>query len=164
MTLALAIVLLVVVQRLAELVWAQRNTARLKADGGVETGAGHYPLFVVLHAAWLGWLAWAAVQGPAVVWGWVVLFLALQAGRVWVLAALGRYWTTRIVTVPGAPLVANGPYRFMRHPNYLIAWAEIVVLPLAFGLWAEAAIFGVLKAALLAWRIRVEDAALAGRR
>ena len=91
-------------------------------------------------------------------------FIALQGVRLWVLASLGRYWTTRVITVSGAPLVRRGPYRFMRHPNYLVVIAEIAVLPLIFGAWQIAAIFSALNVALLAHRIRVEDAALAPRR
>ena len=90
--------------------------------------------------------------------------LVLQIGRIWVLASLGRYWTTRIVTLPGAPLVRRGPYRFMRHPNYLIVELEIISLPLAFGATALAFGFGIVNAAMLWWRIRVEDQALAARR
>ena len=91
-------------------------------------------------------------------------FLALQAARVWVLATLGRYWTTRIITLPDAPLVRRGPYRFVRHPNYLIVAAEIAVLPLVFGAWQIALVFSILNLLLLSHRIRRENAALAGRR
>lgn len=156
------VVLLVVAQRLAELVLARRNTARLLAAGGVEHGAGHYPLIVALHAAWLLALLLRA-PGPVAPL-WLAAFLLLQAGRVWVLASLGRYWTTRIVSLPDAPLVRRGPYRWLRHPNYLVVALEIPVLALALGLPWEAIGFGLANAALLAWRIRVEEGVLAGRR
>src|SRR5262249_24074026 len=91
-------------------------------------------------------------------------FAILQGLRLWVLLSLGRYWTTRIITVPGAPLVRRGPYRFLRHPNYLVVAAEIAMLPLAFGAWVVAVVFSALNAALLAWRIALEDQALAPRR
>jgi methyltransferase len=94
----------------------------------------------------------------------LALFVLLQAGRVWVVATLGPYWTTRIITLPGAPLVTGGPFRFVRHPNYLVVTGEIAVLPLAFGAWRIALVFSVLNALLLAWRIRVESGALAARR
>lgn len=88
----------------------------------------------------------------------------LQAGRIWVIASLGRFWTTRIVTLEDAPLVRRGPYRFLRHPNYVVVAAEIVVLPLVFGAWQLALIFGALNLGVLAWRIRVEEQALKPRR
>ena len=154
---------LVVAQRLGELWLADRNTKRLLADGAVEVGASHYPLFVVLHAAWLSALAiftpWTAAPNP-----WLlILYVALQFGRVWVIATLGRYWTTRIITLPGAPLVRNGPFRFVRHPNYWVASLEIAVLPLVFGQIWIAVVFSVLNAILVTWRIRVEETALAPR-
>ena len=163
MTLALWIVLAVALQRLGELVLAARNTKALKAQGAVEIGAAHYPLFVILHAGWLAALAWYAVKDPALIWLPLSGFLAMQVGRVWVITSLGRFWTTRIITVPDAPLVRKGPYRFLKHPNYVVAWVEIVTLPLAFGWWEAAVVFGALKAALLFYRIRVEDGVLAER-
>ncbi|GHD50453.1 membrane protein [Thalassobaculum fulvum] len=156
------VILLVAAQRLAELAVARRNTARLMAEGAVEHGREHYPVIVALHAAWLTALALQA-PGPVGAW-WLALFLMLQAGRVWVLASLGRHWTTRIVTVPTAPLVRRGPYRWIRHPNYLVVALEIPVLALALGLPWMALGFGAANAAVLAWRIRIEDRALAGRR
>ena len=97
-------------------------------------------------------------------WFWLGSFLVLQLGRLWVVASLGRFWTTRIISLPGAPLVRRGPYRFLRHPNYLIVELEIVTLPLAFGGWLVALVFGIANAALLAWRIRIEEASLLARR
>ncbi len=158
------VVLLVALQRLAELIYARRNARRLLAAGATEAGAGHYPLLVLLHAVWLAALFFLVPAAAEVNWGLLALFLLLQAGRVWVIASLGRYWTTRVITLPEAPLVRRGPYRFLRHPNYLIVVAEIAVLPLAFGAWQIALVFSLLNAALLAWRIRVEDRALAPRR
>lgn len=149
--------------RLAELVYARRNAARLLAQGGREVGAGHYPLFVLLHAAWLAAMAIFAEADPR----WPALlafFVLLQAGRGWVIWSLGPYWTTRLITVPGAPLVRSGPYRWLRHPNYLIVSAEIAVLPLAFGAVWLTLIFSLLNAALLCHRLRLENAALAQRR
>ena len=158
------IVLLVALQRLAELAYARRNTRRLLAAGAQEVGARHYPLLVLLLAAWLLSIL-VFVPETAPVSGWLLgLFLLLQAGRVWVIATLGRYWTTRIITLPEQPLIQAGPYRLCRHPNYVIVAAEIALLPLAFGAWQVALLFSLLNVALLAWRIRVEEAALAGRR
>ena len=164
MTPAQIVVLLVAVQRLAELVYARRNTKRLLAAGGVEAGAGHYPLLVLVHVAWLATLAVVASGPVAPNWWLLGFYLLLQLGRFWVIASLGPYWTTRIVTVPGEPLVQRGPYRFFKHPNYLIVAAEIAVLPLAFGAWKTAIVFSLLNAGVLAFRIRVEDRAIAERR
>jgi methyltransferase len=155
---------LVALQRLGELAYAARNTRRLLARGAVEIGRSHYPLFILLHG---GWLLALAVLVPAAAppsWPLLGLFLLLQIGRVWVVATLGPYWTTRIITLPTAPLVVSGPFRFVRHPNYLIVSGEIAVLPLAFGAWQIALVFSVLNALLLAWRIHVESGALAVRR
>jgi methyltransferase len=158
------VVLLVAAQRLVELVVARLNTKRLLHEGGREVGARHYPLFILLHGGWLLAMfllipATAPVHLPL-----LAVFVLLQLLRVWIVLSLGRYWTTRIITVPGAPLVRRGPYRFMRHPNYWVVFGEIAVLPLAFGAWQIAAIFSVLNALLLWHRIRIEDAALAARR
>jgi methyltransferase len=157
--LSVAVLAFVSLQRLAELALARRNTRLLKAKGGVEVGRRHYLPMVVLHAAWLLglWiLAPARAPNPLL----LLLFALLQAARGWVLASLGGRWTTRIIVVPGAPLVASGPYRFLRHPNYCIVAAEILVLPLAFGLVTFAVIFTLLNAVILVIRIREEDAAL----
>lgn len=160
---AYLIIALVVLQRAGELVLANRNTQRLKARGGIEAGAGHYRFMVLLHMAWLMAVLWL-IPAPVVIhWGWLAVYLVLQALRVWVIASLGPYWTTRIITVPGAALVRRGPYRFVRHPNYLIVAGEIAVLPLVFGEILVAVVFSIANAAMLYWRIRAEEAALAGR-
>lgn len=150
-------------QRLAELALAARNTRRLKAAGGIEHGRRHYPLFVLLHAGWLAAMALATPADRPPVWPLIGLYLLLQAGRIWVIASLGRFWTTRVISLPSAPLVGRGPYRWLAHPNYLIVALEIATLPLAFGAWRIAAAFSVLNALLLAHRLRVERRALAGR-
>jgi len=128
MSLAVIVLGAVTAQRLGELFLAQRNTRRLKAQGAYEVGAGHYPLVVLLHAAWLAslwWFAWdRTVSLP-----WLAVFVVLQLLRVWVIATLGGRWTTRIITLPGEPPVTRGPYRFLRHPNYVVVAAEIAVLP-----------------------------------
>jgi methyltransferase len=159
-----AILALVALQRLIEISYAKRNTQRLMRRGAVEVGRRHYPLLVALHAAWLVAIALCVPKPAVIAPSWLALFIALQAARVWVIAALGPYWTTRIVSLPGAPLVRTGPYRFVRHPNYLVVAGEIAALPLAFGEAGVAAVFSVLNAAMLAWRIGAEDRALAPRR
>jgi methyltransferase len=159
MILSLAVLGLVTAQRLAELVIARRHTRALLARGAHEVGAGHYPLIVGLHALWLAGL-WALAWDRPVRPVWLGLFLVLQALRLWVLTSLGERWTTRIIVVPGAPLITAGPYRFVSHPNYIVVVGEIAVLPLAFGLVWYAAAFSLLNAAVLAIRIRAETRAL----
>ena len=154
------LVAFLLVQRFAELVYARRNTARLVAAGGVEFGQSHYPLLVALHACWLLALAVGGYQ-RALDPIWLSVFVLLQVARVWVIASLGRRWTTRVIVLPGEAPVARGPYRFLRHPNYLVVVLEIAVAPLALGLHLVAAVFSVANMALLAWRISVENRALA---
>ena len=153
----------VTLQRLGELVLARRNTARLLAAGGYEVGAAHYPIIVVFHAAWLLGLWWLA-PSQSVNWILIGIFAVLQALRIWVIATLGGRWTTRIIRVPNEVLVARGAFRFLNHPNYAVVTLEIFVLPLAFGLVAFAMISGLINICILAWRISVENAALAGAR
>jgi methyltransferase len=166
-TLAYIVIALVVIQRLVELVYAERNTKALLARGAVEIGRAHYPLIVALHAAWLAAIVLFLPGGPAgppmnfILLG---IFVVLQLLRVWVLATLGPYWTTRIITLEGAALVRRGPYRFVRHPNYMVVAGEILVLPLIFGEVAVAIVFTILNALVLALRIREEEQALAARR
>jgi len=153
-----------VVQRLGELAYAQRNTNALLARGAQEIGAAHYPLFVLLHAGWLVTMAVLTASSPPIPWLLLAAFVGLQAARLWVIATLGRYWTTRIITVPDAPLISGGPFRFVRHPNYVVVALEIPLVPLILGLQEVALIFGAANIALLAYRIRVEDRALRPRR
>jgi methyltransferase len=151
-------------QRLVELAHAWNNSARLRRLGAVEADAGGYPLYVLLHA---GWLMSIAVFVPATTppyWPLIGVFALLQLGRIWVIVSLGRYWTTRIITLPDAPLVRTGPFQYLRHPNYLLVVAEIAVLPLAFGAVAIATAFSALNLALIARRIRIEKRVLAPRR
>jgi methyltransferase len=150
----------IVVQRLAELLWARRNAARLLSAGGVEFGRSHYPWIGALHATWLTAL-WLFGRDRAIDPFLLVVFILLQVGRVWVFASLGRRWTTRVIVLPGERLVASGPYRWLRHPNYVVVALEIAIVPLALGLPALAFIFTLLNAVVLYQRIRVENAALA---
>ena len=154
---------LVTLQRLGELWLAERNTRALKAKGAYEVAPGHYPAIVALHALWLGGLWWLAWDRP-LNWWFVALFLVVEGLRVWTLMSLGPRWTTRIIVLPGAPLVRRGPYRFLAHPNYAVVAAEILILPLCFGLATYAAVFTLLNAAVLAVRIGAENRALRASR
>lgn len=154
------LVAFLIVQRLVELGFAQFNAGRLRAEGGVEFGAAHYPLMIVLHASWLLGL-WALGHNRPINLFWLAIFLILQLARLWVIASLGRRWTTRVIVLRGAAPVVRGPYRWLKHPNYLIVALEIAVVPLALGLPAFALFFSVTNTALLAYRIHIENEALA---
>jgi methyltransferase len=149
----------VTLQRLAELVLAERNRKRLLAQGATEHGRTHYPMIVAVHVLWLVALWWWAPGRPISV-TLLGLFALLQLGRLWVLTTLGERWTTRIIVLPDAPLVTSGPFRFVNHPNYLVVVLEIAVLPLMFGLWQIAVLFSLANAAVLAVRITAENRAL----
>jgi methyltransferase len=159
MNLAAIILALVTLQRVGELLLARRNTAKLIARGAIEVGAGHYPLIVILHAAWLAAL-WIVGRNQQVNLAALSVFVMLQGLRLWILATLGPRWTTRIIVVPNAPLVSSGPYRYFSHPNYAVVATEIAVLPLALHLPWVALIFTILNAAVLTTRIRFETRAL----
>jgi methyltransferase len=150
------------VQRLIELWWAKQNEARLLAAGGIEHGRSHLWLMILVHAAWLAGLWLLAYDRPVGPF-FLGLFIVLQLARFWVLLTLGRRWTIRIVTMPGEHLVARGPYRLLRHPNYAVVVGEIAVVPLALGLPIYAVVFTILNLAVLAIRIPVENAALSAR-
>lgn len=154
------VVALVSAQRIAELVHARRNTARLLARGGIETGRGHYPLIVLIHAAWLTSMVVLIRAETAPIWSLLGAYVVLQVARYWTIRSLGPNWTTRVIRVPGDPLVRRGPYRYLRHPNYLVVAAEIALLPLVFGAWEIAIVFSVLNAGAMMLRIRTEDAVL----
>ena len=155
----IVILALVTRQRVGELWWSARNTKRLMEQGAREHAPGHYPLIVVLHSAWLLGL-WLLAPTRPIDGFWLAVFVLLEIARIWVLYSLGPRWTTRIIILPGLPLVRRGPYRLLDHPNYAVVVAEIAVLPLMFGLWEIAMIFSILNAAILAVRIRAENSAL----
>jgi methyltransferase len=161
------LVVLVGLERVAELVVSTRNAAWSKERGGVETGLGHYPFMVVLHTGLLvGALVEAWARRPdvpsALAWSMLFLVLASQALRWWCIATLGRQWNTRVIVVPGLAPVTSGPYRLLRHPNYVAVVVEGFALPLVHAAWITAVVFTVANAGLLTVRIRCEERALAG--
>lgn len=161
MSLAVFILILVTLQRIGELFLAENHTRRLIAVGGIEIGREHYPLIVGFHAAWLLGL-WLLAADRSINWAWLAIFVGLQGLRVWVIASLGVRWTTRIIVLPGVPLVRKGPYRFVSHPNYIVVAAELAVLPLVFGLGLYALLFFLLNLGLMVVRISTENRALHG--
>jgi methyltransferase len=155
-----ALILLVAVERVAELVVSNRNLEWSKANGGREFGAGHYPVMVALHTGLLAGAVLEARNRKRWIWPafWVVV--AAQALRWWCITTLGKQWNTRVVVVPGAPRIVGGPYRLVPHPNYVAVILEGAALPLVGGAWITAGVFSVANALLLRTRIRVEDEAL----
>lgn len=159
------LVALVGLERVVELVVSNRNATWSLALGGRETGRGHYPVMVVLHSGLLaGALLEAWIRRPdvpgALAWSMLALVLASQALRWWCISTLGRRWNTRVIVVPGLPLVDSGPYRFFSHPNYVAVVVEGFALPLVHASWITALVFSVANAALLAVRLDVENTAL----
>jgi methyltransferase len=154
---------LVTAQRAAELVLSNRNTRRLKARGAFEVAPRHYPLMVAMHAAWLVSLFVFGHDQPLNVIA-LIVYLFLQILRFWVMRTLGARWTTRIIVLPGEPLVSAGPYRYLTHPNYAVVAGEIAVLPLVLGLPWVAVVFTMLNAGILFIRIRAENRALEAAR
>jgi methyltransferase len=166
MTWYLILLFAVGVERLAELVLAQRNLAWSRACGGVEIGAGHYPVMVALHLALLvGCVVEVTVMQrpfiPALGWSMLALVIAAQGLRWWCITTLGRQWNTRVVVIPGAPRIDGGPYRWISHPNYVAVAIEGLALPLVHSAWITALAFTTLNAALLSTRVSVENSALA---
>jgi methyltransferase len=157
---SLALLAFLTIQRAIELAIATRHTRALLARGAYEVGASHYPVMVAMHAAWLATL-WICGLGRPLSLPFLAFFVVLQLGRLWVLATLGERWTTRIIVLPGAAPIVKGPFRFVRHPNYLVVAFEIPCVPLALGLAWVAILFGAANLAMLAWRIRCENGAYA---
>jgi methyltransferase len=161
----LGLVGLVALERFFELALSRRNAARALARGAVEVGKRHFPAMVALHTLFL--IACAAevvfLRRPfpgLLGYGALALALLAQGLRYWAVLALGERWNTRIIVFPGAPPVTGGPYRFVRHPNYLAVIAEVLFLPLVHGAILTAAVFSAANALLLAVRVRAEEAAL----
>lgn len=150
----------VTLQRWAEFHWDRANRARLMDQGAVEIAAAHYPLLIAIHAGWLAAI-WLVGYDRPVDPIYLAAFLIVELGRAWVLWTLGRRWTTRIIILPGAPMIAAGPYRLVKHPNYLIVALEMALVPLALGLPVFAFVAVVLYAGVMAVRIPAENSAIA---
>ncbi len=162
----LAFLVVLLAQRFGELALSRRNERRLAARGGHEHGAAHFPWIVGVHVLFpllLGFevIGLGARPGPS--WPlWLALWLAAQALRYWAVRALGERWTVKIWVLPGEPLVARGPYRWLRHPNYVAVVLELLAAPLMFGAWRTAIVITLLNALALRVRIREEEKALKG--
>ena len=156
--------ILLLIQRGCEEHYSARNTRALLAVGAHEICVDYYPVVAATHLAWIASLFFLVSPEAPIIWPLIVCYFALQLARYWVIASLGRYWTHRIITLKTAPVVATGPYRFVSHPNYAITIIETFVLPLVFGAVALAVIMTALWCTVLAYKIKLEDDALAERR
>ena len=156
--------ILILLQRGLEELYSQRNTQRLLNDGAHEEGRDYYPVVATAHVCWIASLAFLIPSDAPPQIATLVMFLALQPIRYWIIGALGLYWTHRIISLPAAPIVARGPYQFMRHPNYAVTVAETFLVPLAFGQVALAVILTAIWAVVMHYKMHLEDQALATRR
>jgi methyltransferase len=158
------LIFIVISQRLVEVIIAHQNASWIKSQGGYEVGREHYPYLVLLHTLFFASLLIEVTIHPPNFVSWIVIpfviFLLAQVGRIWALTSLGRFWNTRIMVLPGAKVIAKGPYRFMRHPNYAIVITEILMFPLVFQAYWTAIVFTILNAFILSIRIKVEENAL----
>ena len=155
--------LLILLQRGAEEIHSSRNTKMLLARGAREDGASYYPVVAVTHLGWIASVFFLIPPDASTSWPMIGLYVLLQAVRYWVIATLGPYWTHRIITLDEAPIVSSGAYRLVKHPNYAITFAETLLLPLAFSAGALGLIMTAIWVAVLSYKIRLEDAALAAR-
>ena len=158
------VAVLVLAQRGLEEVYSARNTRALLAAGGEEAGRSYYPVVATTHLAWIASLFFLIPPAAEASLVLAVLYLLLTVARYWVIGTLGRFWTHRIITLKDAPIVSAGPYKLIRHPNYAVTIAETFLLPAVFGAWAVALIMGSVWAAVLMYKIELEDGALAARR
>lgn len=157
-------VALVALQRLLELRYSRKNERQLRTKGAVERGPAHYPFMVAIHALWLlSTFVEGILRGPELPAYWPVplaLFLLAQLLRYWAILSLGENWNVKVLVVPGMKLVRRGPYKYMRHPNYLVVAVEVLTFPLIFGAWVTGLVFSALNAVFLYVRIREENHAL----
>ncbi|MBL41433.1 MAG: hypothetical protein CMM49_02100 [Rhodospirillaceae bacterium] len=154
------IMIFIILQRFAELLYSNYNTKKLLKNGAKEYNSKHYPLFIILHTCWIVSLVLFIDHNDKPKTSLIVLFFILQFLRLWVLLTLGKYWTTRIIYLEGTKLVKKGPYKWLKHPNYIIVFFEILILPLAFNSWIIAIIFTIFNTILLLYRISLENKVL----
>lgn len=152
-----------IVQRLGELVYAASNTRRLLSQGAREFGADHYHYFILLHGSWILLMVMLARPDHALNPFLLSAFFLSQILRLWTLASIGKWWTTRIISAPHFPRVKKGPYKFLSHPNYTVVIIEVAIVPMLLGLWWVAILFSVLNAILLRHRIGIENQVLTER-
>lgn len=158
---SITILALVTLQRVLEFIIARRNTKKLIQRGGFEVGTNRHWMVVILQVLWLVALWYFVLyQNPAIDMRWIYAYVVLEAARGWVVAAFGSRFTTKVIVVPGENLPDEGFASWLRQSNYLVVAAEIFILPMTFGLWWLALIFGMLNLALLGWRMQSENAAL----
>ena len=158
------VALVILAQRGAEELYSARNTRALRAAGAKEVGRSYYPVDAITHLAWIASVFFLIPATATASYGLAALYVALQVARYWVIANLGKFWTHRIFTLEGAPIVRHGPYLYIRHPNYAVTIAETFLLPAVFGAIALAMIMGAVWAAVLSYKIELEDEALSSRR
>ena len=158
------VISIVVLQRLIELFVAKRNEKWMLSQGAFEVGATHYPIMVMMHVAFfVSFLLEVVVLGRTLSPFWILLlgiFLLTQAARIWCLLSLGKFWNTKIIILPGAAVVRRGPYKWLRHPNYLIVSIELLTLPLLFDAYFTAILYSLLNVWMLSVRIPAEEKAL----
>jgi methyltransferase len=158
------VISIVILQRLVELVVAKRNEKWMRGQGAFEAGAAHYPVMVSMHIAFfISLIAEVLLFDKSLSSVWIlflIIFLVTQLARIWCLTSLGKFWNTKIIILPGADVVQKGPYKWIRHPNYVIVATELLVLPLMFSAYFTAIIFSFLNVWMLSVRIPAEEKAL----
>lgn len=161
---AVVFLLVIIIQRLVEVAIAKSNEKWMKSQGAQEFGQSHYRLMVLMHTAFFVCLITEGLWlKPSIssLWPlWIGLFILTQIARIWVLTSLGKYWNTKIIVLPNAKVVSKGPYRFVRHPNYVIVTIELIIIPLAFNAFVTLFLFAVLNQIILTIRIQEEEKAL----
>ncbi len=158
------VAVIILIQRAAEEVYSTINTRRALKAGAHEAGRDYYPVVAVTHLAWIASIYFLIPSAAPVIWPAAVLYVLLQVARYWIISSLGPYWTHRIIVRDGEPIVRTGPYRYVRHPNYLVVIAETVVLPMAFAQYALGIIMGFIIGAVILYKQRLEEQTLAARR
>lgn len=160
----ISFICMIVIQRGVELIIAKRNERQLKKNGAIEFGAGHYPWMVLLHTGFLTVLIIEVItlnRELSSFWIlWLILFVLAQMGRLWVIQTLGKHWNTKIIVLPNSEVIVKGPYKYVRHPNYLIVATEILIISLLFNAFITAIIFSLLNAWMMSIRIPLEEEAL----